>query len=169
MLGNSASYENNHIEALDLVADLDLSDRKVICPLSYGLDNYAKEIINYAEKKLGDKFDPLINFIKIEEYNQIISTCSIVIMNHLRQQAVGNIVIMMFFGAKVFLNKENPTYDFFKNNGAVIFSMDELTDENINIELTEEQKNTNKEVLKKYWTRDVMLDKTRKLIQTIRD
>lgn len=167
LLGNSSTYENNHIEAIDLISQLNLSDRKVICPLSYGSEEYAKEIINYAEKKLGDKFEPLINFMKIEEYNQTISTCSIVVMNHLRQQAVGNIVIMMFFGAKVFLDNKNPVYKFFKNNGAIIFGMDELTDENINVELTKDEQHTNKKILKKYWTRDVMLEKTKIIIETI--
>lgn len=168
LLGNSATFENNHIEAIDLLCKLDLENRKVICPLSYGLEEYAKEVINYGSTTLGDKFKYLINFMKIEEYNQIISTCSIVVMNHLRQQALGNIVIMLYFGAKVFLNKENPVYEFFKNNGAVIFSMEELTDKNIDIGLTEQDKNTNKEVLKKYWTRDVMLEKTKNLIETMR-
>lgn len=32
---------------------------------------------------------------------------------------------MMYFGAKVFLNKENPVYEFFKNNDAIVFSMEE--------------------------------------------
>ena len=168
LLGNSATFENNHIEAIDLLCKLNLENRKIICPLSYGSEEYAKEVINYGKKKFGDKFEPLVDFMKIEEYNQIISTCSIVVMNHLRQQAVGNIIIMMYFGAKVFLNKENPVYKFFKSNGAIIFSMEELTNENIKTELTEYEKNINKEILKKYWSRDVILKKTKNLIETMR-
>ena len=88
-------------------------------------------------------------------------------MNHLRQQAVGNIVTMMYFGAKIFLNKENPVYDFFINIGAVIFSMEELNYENINLRLTKEEIEINKIILKKYWSRDIMVEKTKKLIELL--
>lgn len=169
LLGNSATFENNHIEAIDLLCKLDLDNRKVICPLSYGSKEYANEIINYGNQTLGISFEPLTDFMPIDKYNEIISSCSIVVMNHLRQQAVGNIVIMLYFGAKVFLNRENPVYEFFKNNGAVIFSMDELTDKTIDMKLTREEKYINKEVLKKYWARDVMLEKTKNLINTMRE
>lgn len=117
LLGNSASFENNHVEAIDLLSKLDLNARKIICPLSYGNKKYGQEVTNYAKYKFNDKFEPLIDFMPIEDYNKIISSCSVVVMNHLRQQAVGNIVIMLYFGAKVFLNKENPVYEFFINNG----------------------------------------------------
>ena len=42
----------------------------------------------------------------------------------------------------------------------MIFSMDELI---------EKGKHANKEVLKKYWSRDVMLEKTKNLIETMRN
>jgi hypothetical protein len=142
-------------------------DRKIICPLSYGIQDYAREIIQYGSGKLDNNFVPLTDFMPIEEYNKIISSCSIVIMNHLRQQAVGNIVIMMYFGAKIFLNKENPVYEFFKNNGAVVFSMEELNGANMNKGLTEQEKNINKAILQKYWSRDVMNEKTKNLINTM--
>ncbi|WP_121628875.1 TDP-N-acetylfucosamine:lipid II N-acetylfucosaminyltransferase [Poseidonibacter antarcticus] len=169
LLGNSASYENNHVEAIELIKNLNLENRQVICPLSYGLEDYAKEVIRHGETVLSNNFEALIDFMKIEEYNKIISTCSIVVMNHLRQQAVGNIVIMMYFGAKVFLNKDNPVYDFFINNGAIVFSMEELTNKNINIDLTEEEKIINKEMLKKYWAKEIILEKTKKLIKIMKE
>lgn len=167
LLGNSASYENNHIEAIDLLDRLELEGRKIICPLSYGSKDYADRIIAYGTKKLSLTFEPLKSFMEIDQYNKIISSCSVVIMNHIRQQAVGNIVIMMYFGAKIFLNKENPVYTFFKKNGAVIFCMEELTNEQVNNELTEEEKVINRELLKKHWSQKTMLEKTQNLIQTM--
>lgn len=169
LLGNSASYENNHIEAIDLLSSLDLKNRRIICPLSYGSERYAQEIINYGQKILNNKFSPLVKFIEIDEYNKIISTCSIVIMNHLRQQALGNIIIMLYFGAKIFLNKQNPVYNYLKNNGAMIFSMDQLTNENIHTMLGDKEKLINKKVLEKYWSKEIMLTKTKNLIETMRN
>jgi len=169
LLGNSATAENNHLDTFKILRHINISDRKIICPLSYGDMNYSEKIIRHGIELFGNNFEALTDFIPINEYNKIINSCSIVIMNHLRQQAVGNIVIMLYFGAKVFLNKENPVYEFFKKNGAIIFNMEELTDKNINIELTEQEKHINKEVLKKYWARDVILEKTKKLIEIMRD
>lgn len=168
LIGNSATYENNHKEAIDMLKDLHLKGRKVICPLSYGDEKYANEIIRYGKSSIGREFEPLLNFLPISEYNKIISSCSVVIMNHIRQQAVGNIVIMMYFGAKIFLNQENPVYAFFKNNGAIVFSTDEINNNNIEKALTSEEKKINREVLKKHWSRDVMFNKTKQLIQIIK-
>jgi hypothetical protein len=168
LVGNSATAENNHLDTFELLKYIDLTDRKIICPLSYGDPEYGKIVEMKAKEQFGDKVDTLATFLPINEYNKIISSCSVVVMNHLRQQAVGNIVSMLFLGAKVFLNKKNPVYDFFKNNGAVIFSIDELTDDSIGTILSEDEKHINKEVLKKYWTRDVILEKTRSLIYTLR-
>jgi isochorismate hydrolase len=90
-------------------------------------------------------------------------------MNHLRQQAVGNIIIMMYFGAKIFLNKENPVYEFFKNKGAIIFSINELNNQVINTKLSEEEIKKNRQILKEYWSEDIMIKKTEKLIETMRN
>lgn len=169
LLGNSATFENNHIEAIDAISSLDLENRKVICPLSYGDEVYANEIINYGINKLANKFESLREFMNIEEYHKIISTCSIVVMNHLRQNAVGNIVTMMYFGAKIFLNKKNPAYAFFKNNGAIIFIMEDINNDSLKTILTDSEKNINREVLKRYWSKNVMLEKTKVLIDTMMD
>src|SRR5699024_9686212 len=53
LLGNSASFTNNHLEAIDWLSDLDLTGRKVIIPLNYGNPKLAKNIEEYAIEKLG--------------------------------------------------------------------------------------------------------------------
>ncbi|MDZ7680670.1 MAG: hypothetical protein U5J63_02895 [Fodinibius sp.] len=44
LLGNSSSATNNHLEAFELLQNLELRDRKVVTPLSYGCHKYAKAI-----------------------------------------------------------------------------------------------------------------------------
>ena len=169
LLGNSASFENNHLEMIDSLKQLDLNNRKIITPLSYGEMNYANAVIDYAQKKLGENFQPLLEFMPLDKYNKIISTCSIVIMNHLRQQGFGNIVTMMYLGAKVFLNKENPIYDFYKNKGAIIFTTDEINNKNISNKLTLDQINKNRAILTANLSSNVMLKKTKNLIKTMKN
>lgn len=46
LIGNSASYTNNHIEIFKTQAECDLADRKVICPLNYGDMQYAEPLLS---------------------------------------------------------------------------------------------------------------------------
>ena len=68
----------------------------------------------------------LDKFINKEAYFRVLSNCKIVIMNHIRQQAGGNIIVMLFMSAKVFLNKSSPFYEFYRSKGAIIYTVEEL-------------------------------------------
>lgn len=126
LLGNSATLTNNHIEIIDILSNLNLNNRSIITPLNYGNDKYKKHIINYGYKKLGTKFYPLVQFLPIEEYQKLLTTCGFAIMNHKRQQGVGNIFIMLYIGAKIFLNSQNPLYNYFRRIGAYIYTIDDI-------------------------------------------
>jgi len=102
----------------------------------------------------------------VDEYIEIISTCSIVVMNHLRQQAVSNIVIMLYLGAKVFLDNQNPVYGFLKDQDAYIYRIEELSCEMNNL-LTTEQVDKNRQILRSIWSRDVILEKTSDLLEKL--
>ncbi len=169
LIGNSATYENNHIEAFKSISKLELKNRKIIAPLSYGDGLYSTKVIEMGYKMFRDNFIPLTNFMPIESYNEIISSCSIVIMNHLRQQALGNIVIMMYLGAKVYLRKENPVYHFFKKQGAYIYSIDELNSGELDMPLSDNEINCNREILKKHWSNESILNRTKNLIEKIKN
>jgi hypothetical protein len=169
LLGNSATFENNHIEAIDIIKKLDIKDQKVIVPLSYGNSRYAEEIVQYGKNSLNYNFQPLTKFMKIDEYNSLISSCSIVIMNHLRKQALSNIIAMLYSGAKVFLQRKNPIYSFLKNKGIHIFSIDELSADMIKHTLSSDEIFSNQDILKSYLSREIMIEKTRYLINTIKD
>ncbi len=125
LFGNSASSSNNHLEAFNLLTQLNLENRKVITPLSYGNEDYAKEIIKAGEEKLGKNFVPLIDFLPVEEYNKKVQSCGITIMNHYRQQAVGNVLAMLWMGSKVFLDERNTFYHYLKRIGCKVFSISE--------------------------------------------
>lgn len=149
LLGNSASATNNHLEAFDLLSEFDLKDRKIVTPLSYGCHKYARAIKSKGTKQFGDRFVPLTSFLPIEEYNQLMSNCGIVIMNHYRPQAVGNIIAALYMGCKVFLNETN-IYQYFDDMGCHIFSItrDFKKDKDVFQLLSDEQIAHNRIVLK---------------------
>jgi dTDP-N-acetylfucosamine:lipid II N-acetylfucosaminyltransferase len=126
LLGNSADPSNNHIDILYLLEDLKF-EGDIICPLSYGGNpKYIERIIQIGDSKFGRHFRPLNTILPIDQYNKIIGTCNIVIMNHYRQQAMGNILVCLMQGSAVYLNKKNPAYQFLKRNGIKIFKIDEI-------------------------------------------
>lgn len=163
LLGNSATLSNNHVEAFDLINALNIDDRNIITPLSYGDSNYADLIIEKGYNIFGNCFSPLTDFVELASYIKILQSCSIVIMNHLRQQALGNIVISLYLGAKVFLDDRNPIYIFFLEKKAFIYSLSELENE-LNSELTNEQILRNREILREHWGRESIYAKTRNLV-----
>ncbi len=159
LVGNSATPTNNHIEAFLLLAKNRLNGRKIITPLSYGEPKYRNAILNKGKKIFGEKFFPIIDFLPLSEYNLLISKCSIVVMNHRRQQALGNIGAMLYCGAKVFLDESNPIYSFFKENGAYVYSTNLLTDciQDVFAHLNQEQIEKNRGVLRGFWGDDIVM------------
>jgi len=165
LVGNSATATNNHIEAFELLSGVDIGDRKIVVPLSYGNDGYKNEVIKRGVALFGDNFLSLVKFIPLEEYNEIIGGCSIVIMNHCRQQALGNIITCMLSGAKVFLRENNPLFSFFKENGVHVFSIKSLEENKIDLfsPLTKEEIIENKDFIMSNWGASAVFDSIRRL------
>lgn len=152
LVGNSASPSGNHIDILKILAKRDLAGRKVIVPLSYGDVAYRDKILNAGKHLLGDAFIPLLNILPFSEYRQIVGTCNIVIMNHYRQQALGNICAALHQGAHVYLNAANPIHKFLKKNSAFIRSTDELLNLPLpDNTLSEDELLINRNLLERYW------------------
>jgi hypothetical protein len=159
LLGNSATPTNNHAEMLMMLSKLDLGDRKVIVPLSYGDESYANQVIDLGNSLLGSHFYPVREFMPIGEYNKLLSTCSVAIMNHRRQQAMGNAVIMLYLGAKLFLDKDGVIYNFFTKRGALVYPIQELKEigESSFKSLSDEERLINRNVLESMWGEEVVM------------
>ena len=108
LLGNSATPENNHLDALDILSQCLPAGRRIICPLNYGSQAYGDAIEQHGKALFGDRFVALREYMPSSSYTRVIEGCSVVVMNHIRQQALGNIVIALCSGAHVFLNSKNP-------------------------------------------------------------
>jgi len=130
LIGNSASYENNHVEIFDVLErHISLGDRKIFVPLSYGGDDWYREtIIGLGKKKFGDQFVPITDFLPMEEYAALLRTCGHVFMNHVRQQGAGNICLMMMNGGKIYMNPRSPLYRWFLAEGGAIEAIDAIGD-----------------------------------------
>lgn len=170
LVGNSASFTNNHLEVFDLLQEVAKSTEahlQVIAPLSYGDACFKQAVIEKGKACFVDRFQPLTDFMPIDDYVALIKQCGFVVMNHKRQQAVGNIVIMLYLGARVFLREENPTYQMLKGEGAVVNTLDELKAQPglLKTPLTENEVTQNIKVLYKHWSKAVIDQKTKSLVE----
>tara|TARA_B110000444_G_scaffold177574_1_gene166217 strand:- start:39 stop:1163 length:1125 start_codon:yes stop_codon:yes gene_type:complete len=163
LIGNSATSANNHLDVFDIIKD---TKKKLIVPLSYGaydFKNYKELIILEGVRIFKNSFTPIEEFMPLQQYRELTLSCNSVIMYHIRQQALGNIFMSLFQGMRVFLNSKSLTYIYLKDEGMIIFDLKQDY-KLIGIELNEEQKLINKEIVLNLRSREVIKEKTKSII-----
>jgi dTDP-N-acetylfucosamine:lipid II N-acetylfucosaminyltransferase len=122
LIGNSADPSNNHFEILEMLSDFCNEDISIYCPLSYyGDQEYIGMVIKKGLEVFGDKFKPLTTMMTTQDYAKFLNNMDISIMNHYRQQGLGNIIPLLFLGKKVFIRSDISSFPFLINSGCVIF------------------------------------------------
>ena len=148
LLGNSASFTNNHSYAFKYLSGLDLKDKKIVAPVSYGGSfKYVKHILSQGNKRWGQSFVPLQEFLSLDEYNQLMTTAEVCVFSSWRQEAFGNIVIALYLGAKVFLSERSSLVKYFASIGVVVYILEQIKQEDIDSPLPDEIKDSNRKIL----------------------
>lgn len=168
IIGNSGSLTNNHLDAFNIIASSAFRDfEKVICPLSYGgKRNYIKAVIQRGTEIFKDKFQPLTQFYAAEEYFAILSSSGYYFAPNLRQQAFGNILLMIYLGKSVILFEENPIYRSLIQLDIAIFSAEDLNFNKVR-ELTLQEKEKNKKILMENFSESVLKIKSEKFLNKL--
>lgn len=132
LIGNSSDPTNNHLDILEKFAYVNIDDRKLIVPLSYGDESYRK----YLEKNISIDKDRLIllhDFMPKEEYTSLINGCTHAVFGHMRQQAAGNVYLCFVKGIKVFVYKNSLSYENYISQGYIIYTIeDDLNEKELN-------------------------------------
>jgi dTDP-N-acetylfucosamine:lipid II N-acetylfucosaminyltransferase len=165
LVGNSAHPSNNHVELFGLLKNIDTQDRDIIIPLSYGEDDYREKILPL----INNNMEPITDFIERYSYMDIMQSCSIVLMNHRRQQAFGTIVIMLHMGAKLYLRSENPLYQRLKEWGVTVFAIEDLARDQSGFftPITNKQAKKNRQAVADYYSLDHYCKRTKALIEKV--
>lgn len=162
-VGNSADPTNNHV---DILRRLNNINRPIYMPLSYGDDNYR----NWLKDKIKTfNYDILIleNFLTVDAYLTHLSQCNVMIMNHVRQQAAGNVGIGFLIGMTIYLNKTSPLLIDLRNRGFHIYETQDINDGNKLKLLTNEEKLFNKELAIQEFGESKMMQKIKGFILTL--
>ncbi len=114
-IGNSADPSNSLIESLEILKKFKDENIKIFAPLTYGNEDYANKVKDFGEKIFGEKFVPIVEFMRPEEYSNFLGEIDILVYNHKRQQGLGNIYSLIYLGKKVFIRRDTTSWDFFIN------------------------------------------------------
>lgn len=126
LLGNSASRTNCHADALQRLVPYVGGDIRIYCPLSYGDVEYADEVEAMGRNMFGEKFIPLRDFMPFEHYLDLLAKIDIGVFNHNRQQAMGNITMLLGLGKQVFIRPSLTSASFFSSIGVDVGNIDQL-------------------------------------------
>ena len=165
MVGNSASRTNNHKYLLALLSQFDLRGKKVVVPLSYsGRKRYVNEVIAYGKKEV-EGFVPLMKFMPLDEYNRLQSSTAVALFGNLRQEAIGNIMIALYMGAKVFLFESNPVYEWAATHNLKVYPMSALSQVELDTLLPAEDAEHNRSVLRELYSKRRMIQLIKELFE----
>lgn len=129
MAGNSGDPTNNHLEIFGLLSRFSNENVKIVCPLAYGgTEEYRQLVISKGISTFGVNFVPWLEMKGKEEYAQQLAGIDIAIMNHKRQQGLGNILALLYLGKKVFLRPDTTSYAFMLRNKCRVYSIEEIED-----------------------------------------
>lgn len=167
-IGNAATIENNYFDILLKLKTIDIKNRKIIVPLSYGMP-WVRNWCNKLGRLLyRNNFSPLITFLPREEYNQRMLSCSIMIQPHWRPNAHGNIITGLWLGMRVFLSERSIEYIFFKRLGIYVYSIEkDLNSRMFSIKLSDEQIKINRRILAEKYSNEQVLTRVKYLVDIL--
>lgn len=154
-IGNSGSITNNHEYAMRYLSKFELQERKVVVPLSYsGTKEYRDSVKSAGIVSFGENFIPLEDFLPLQEYNQLMTSFSVAIYGNFRQEAIGNILISLYLGTKVFLPKGNPVMQWARYHKLIVFELESITQYEIDTPLDEKSRLHNRNILLELYNLD---------------
>lgn len=164
LVGNSCSFTNNHLYALKYIKHLNLADKEIVMPLSYGgNEKYKRIILKRGYRYFGRNFHPLLSFMPLDEYNRIMLKSEVCIYGSWRQEANGNIIIALYLGAKVFMSRKSPLFLYYTTLGLILFPLEDITQEELDTPLPNRAKLHNKQILIKSFNINKQLDTIREI------
>ena len=140
IVGNSKNIYNNHLDVIELIDKYAIEKNyRFVLLFSYGFENQYTEIIRNAVKNKS-YYELIEDFMSIEKYKAFYNKVIALVINSYRQMAGNNIFTALGNGVKVYLNRRNVFYTWMKNEGFMIYTIEDFDADlqNNNLRLTDE-------------------------------
>lgn len=151
LIGNSVSLESNYFDVLEKLKVNKTKFSKAFFILNYGesFKNFKKDIQFKINEDLLVKAECITDFMDLKSYVEFLKSCNTAVFLHFRQQAMGNIITLIYLGARVYLSKYNPILNFFNSNCIKVNIFENEFDEFGTTDLSFEEKEANRFSLEK--------------------
>ena len=154
LVNHSLTYTVNHLDVFKALSKVELdNNRNYIIPVSYGIYGYKgnPEILKSISGMNLDQTIWLTKLLPYDEYQKLINTVTHAIFGMLRQQGMGNILMCLRGGIKIYLYKDSLVYKELKKMGYVCFTIDDdLTTESLSTCLDERDALINYNIFSEY-------------------
>lgn len=129
-VGHNAYQFGNHIQLLSMLEQYKDQPIKVVLPLAYGAEgiygrnggrNYCKAVMRTSYQIFGKKSAPFTKEIPLENFYQYLWHTDILVFGFKRASAIGNLLLALYMGKKVFLPSDSACYKYFVKQGLVIY------------------------------------------------
>jgi len=131
---------------------------------------YAKKVKEYGIKIFDKKLIPLTEFMTLDKYWTYLSKIDIAIFDMTRQQALGNIYMLMEIGSKIYLNQKGLLWDYFTNHlQCDIAGVDEIDKISFQkfIEFSEKNIEKNRKKVNESFSRDNSIYQWKKIFSSL--
>lgn len=152
LLGNSAALTNSHIDALLILNVAKQNFDSCIIPLSYGGNPKSTEAIkSLAHQLFGQQTRILDSFMEKAEYFQLLESTKYVIMNHTRQQALGNILWAIANCRTLYLNENGVIFKKLQSLDFHVRTLSSISKKGLR-PISQEELNRNRENLEVFYS-----------------
>ena len=154
LMGNSATFSNNHLDVWQFVKGNYESGQKVIVPISYGNVKYAR-LITQLINESGVVF--IKEMMPRDVYFGLIDSCSYVVMGSMRQQGMGNVSHAIRNGAKLFFFRDSVVYQYLNLLGLKVYAIEDIDHNSFKTALSLDDANRNIQIYNEEFLRRKMV------------
>ena len=167
LIGSSASFSNNHLYALYQLKRMgNVEAEHIYLPLSYGGNmKYADEVEREYKNYLGDKIISMRSYMPLDDYNKVFLGLRSMILCSWRQESIGNAIMGLYLGVKLFMSNRSPLYNWLVECGFHIYNIEEASTCDLNTGLKLFEKEHNRELVLKRYNDEVFVNTLRSNIK----
>lgn len=167
IVGNSATETCNYFDVIPQLKRRLQPEQKVVLPLSYGAPWITNAVSKYAKFFLRDATIPLLDFLPREEYNKILQSCSVMIMDQYIPQAQGNILTGLWLGMRVYMSEKSIAFKFFNRLGFKVFSFEREYKKYGLSPLAEKDIEVNRKMMMEWYSKERVVESVKNIVKIL--
>ena len=125
MVNHQASMTGNHSTLLKKLKSFrGIENYDIYAPLSYGQRTTRRFVTWKGKRYFKDRFHTITQYMPRSKYFETVGKFEVALFGQLRQEASGNISLLLANGTKVFMRESSTLYQHYKNQGYLVYSFE---------------------------------------------